>query len=80
MLYGGEGHELIDGTSTQGPAVYLLHISSLTWRRQETHSSSPGHSPGVRSLHIATVQCLAESSSIHAWRLITWCQTHACTS
>lgn len=55
VLYGGEGHELIDGTPLQGPAIYLLDVNSLTWRRQETKCTSVQDSPGVRSLHIAAV-------------------------
>jgi len=55
ILYGGEGHEMIDGAHNQAPNVYTLDVSSLTWHRRSTSCTSLEHSPGVRSLHIATV-------------------------
>ncbi|KAA6422356.1 MAG: hypothetical protein FRX49_07826 [Trebouxia sp. A1-2] len=58
ILYGGEGHEMIDGADNQAPNVYTLDVSSLTWHRRSTSCTSLEDSPGVRSLHIATVrQC-----------------------
>ena len=55
VLYGGEGHEMIDGADNQAPNVYTLDVSSLTWHRRSTSCTSLEDSPGVRSLHIATV-------------------------
>lgn len=55
ILYGGEGHELIDGAGGQPPNVYTLDVASLTWHRRSTTCGTPHGSPGVRSLHIATV-------------------------
>ena len=55
ILYGGEGHEMIDGADNQAPNVYTLGVSSLTWHRRSTSCASLEDSPGVRSLHIATV-------------------------
>ncbi|KAL3163403.1 hypothetical protein ABBQ32_009785 [Trebouxia sp. C0010 RCD-2024] len=56
ILYGGEGHELIDGAGGQPPNVYTLDVASLTWHRRSTTCDTPDGSPGVRSLHIATVR------------------------
>lgn len=55
ILYGGEGHELIDGAEGQPPNVYTLDVASLTWHQRSTSCSTPDGSPGVRSLHMATV-------------------------
>ena len=55
IVYGGEGHEIIDGADNQAPNVYILDVGSLTWHRRSTNCISADYSPGVRSLHIATV-------------------------
>lgn len=55
VLYGGEGHEMIDGAGGQPPNVYTFDIASLTWHKNSTTCTTPDGSPGVRSLHIATV-------------------------
>lgn len=55
ILYGGEGHEMIDGAGGQPPNVYTLDIGNLTWHRRSTSCVGADGSPGVRSLHIVTV-------------------------
>lgn len=69
ILYGGEGHEMIDGAGGQPPNVYTFDIASLTWHKNSTTCITPDGSPGVRSLHIATVSpctsfCLKQCSRL----------------
>ena len=63
VLYGGEGHEMIDGAGGQPPNVYTLNIGSLAWHRRSTTCTTPNGSPGVRSLHIVTVSTCTSSAS-----------------
>lgn len=68
ILYGGEGHEMIDGGENQPPYVYTFDVASLTWHRRPTFCSLPEHSPGVRSLHLSTVR----ASHAHGCLLSKW--------
>ncbi|KAL0042233.1 hypothetical protein WJX77_006779 [Trebouxia sp. C0004] len=61
ILYGGEGHEMIDAADNQAPNVYTLDVTSLTWHRRSTTCISLEDSPGVRSLHLSTVRRCPET-------------------
>lgn len=64
ILYGGEGHEMIDGAGGQPPNVYTMDIASLTWHKRSTTCTTVDESPGVRSLHIVTVTPLLRELAV----------------
>lgn len=51
-----EEHGLEEGSPKHAPAVYILDIDNLHWSRMET--SCPQECPGLRALHLTTVQSL----------------------
>ena len=68
VVLGGEGHACDDVTDGVCPAVYVLDMPSLVWRRVQTSAEAADACPGACALHLSAVGCTSLRVAICSWK------------